>query len=147
MRSAAGTKGELVIPMLVQTPVMPFSMSASRLRNIGSTGSGMNRSNDSHPPLLALDRLAEHDQHVGAGALLVAHLGHGAPAVLRQPRVRADREMRQEGFRAGIRQRREKICRRGRDERRAIEIGGVGGGTIAVTAIAAGSHRGWPTSS
>ena len=34
------------MPMLVQTDVMPFSMSANRLRSIGSTGAVMNRSND-----------------------------------------------------------------------------------------------------
>lgn len=45
-RRAGDTNGELAIPRLFQTLVMSFSMSASRLWSIGSTGEGMNAIND-----------------------------------------------------------------------------------------------------
>ena len=94
MRSAGGTNGDGVMPMLVHTPVMSFSMSTMRLCSIGSTGVGMNRSNErmrrcsrsmAWPNMISTSALARCCVPICATAL---------PAIFRQSRMRADGQVR-----------------------------------------------------
>ena len=115
-RPAART-ASCVMPMLVQTLVMPFSMSSEPAVQHRVDRCRHESLERSHPPLLAIDRLAEHDQHVAAGTLLIAHLRDGLAAIFSQPRMRANSEVREQRFRIRVGQRGQEIRRRGRGER------------------------------
>ena len=148
MRSAAGTNGELVMPMLVHTLVMPFSMSSDAAAQHRIDRSGHERLERSHAPLLALDRLAEHDQHVGAGALLIAHVRDRLAPVFRQPGMRADGQVRQQRLGAGVGKGGQEVRRRGRRSTTPrSSLGNRRAGTIVVVGMPNGSSCSWPTSS